>query len=76
MSIPVIAGAALLELRDLGPSEEGLPVPVAVALAAAALAALVGFFALKAVVRTLHGGRFWTFGLYCLAVGALGLAFA
>ena len=42
----------------------------------AALAALVGYFALKAVVRVLHGGRFWMFGLYCLAAGALALAFA
>lgn len=77
MSIPVIVGAALLELRgSSGAAEEGLPVPIPVALASAALAALVGYFALKAVVRVLHGGRFWMFGLYCLATGALALAFA
>ena len=78
MSIPVIAGAALLEFVGSSGADgaAGLPVPTGTALAAAAVGAVVGFAALCAVVRIVNRGRFWMFGLYCLAVGAAVLALA
>lgn len=78
MSIPVIAGAALLEFVGSAGADKaaGLPVPLWTALAAAAVGAVVGFVALCAVVRLVSRGRFWVFGLYCLAVGAAALALA
>ena len=84
MSIPVIAGAALLELAETGRIRAaldgaeipGFPVAIGPALAAAALAGAVGYAALRAVVRVLDRGSFWAFGPYCLAVGALAWAFA
>jgi undecaprenyl-diphosphatase len=84
MSIPVIAGAALLEFVETGriraaldgAAIPGFPVAIGPALAAAALAGAVGYLALRAVVRVLDRGAFWTFGPYCLAVGALALALA
>lgn len=42
----------------------------------AALAAVVGYVALKLLVASLKGRWFWLFGPYCLLVGALTLAFA
>ena len=82
MSIPVIAGAALLEFLETGRIQAaldgrdlpGFPVPVGPALAAAALAGVVGYLALRTVVRVLERGAFWMFGPYCLAVGALAFA--
>lgn len=76
MSIPVIAGAALLEFVGAPDADRALPVPLGTALVAAAVGAVVGFAALCAVVRLVSRGRFWVFGLYCLAVGAAALALA
>ena len=84
MSIPVIAGAALLELANTGRIRAaldgaeipGFPVAIGPALAAAALAGAVGYAALRAVVRVLDRGAFWMFGPYCIAAGALAWAFA
>ena len=75
MSIPVIAGATVLEFL----SAEGdgvLPVGAGAALAATAVSALVGYVALRTVVRLLERGAFWVFGPYCIALGALALALA
>lgn len=84
MSIPVIAGAALLEFAETGRIQAaldgaeipGFPVAVGPALAAAALAGAVGYAALRTVVRVLDRGAFWMFGPYCLAAGALAWIFA
>ena len=84
MSIPVIAGAALLEFAETGRIQAaldgaeipGFPVAVGPALAAAALAGAVGYAALRTVVRVLDRGAFWMFGPYCLVAGALAWIFA
>ena len=75
MSVPVIAGAALLEFFAADGPSGGLPVPAGTALAATAVAAAVGWLALRTVVRMLERGAFWTFGLYCVAAGAAALLF-
>ncbi|MBQ3811178.1 MAG: undecaprenyl-diphosphate phosphatase [Kiritimatiellae bacterium] len=75
MSIPVIAGAAVLEFLSADGEGGGLPGPAGTALAATAVAALVGWIALRTVVRLLERGAFWTFGPYCIAAGAAALLF-
>jgi len=44
-------------------------------LAGAAVSAVVGFVSLAVLVKTLRGGRFWMFGLYCILAGFLSLLF-
>jgi len=75
MSVPVIAGAALLDLKDLvkdgtagGPSATSL-------VLGAAVAAVVGYIAILGINRILNTGRFWWFGVYCLIVGAAVVVF-
>ena len=64
MSVPAIAGAALLESRHLA---QGLPlVPAAVGLLTAAV---VGVAALKVLLWIVDRGRIHLFSPYCLAVG-------
>ena len=71
MSLPVIGGAVLLKLRHFGElSANGQGFGMAVAML---LAAVVGYFALKALAWLRIAGKFWCFGIYCLAVGGLGL---
>jgi len=37
---------------------------------------VIGYVALALLVRTLHGGKFWMFGVYCLVAGTLVLTLA
>ncbi len=74
MSAPLILGGMLLEIRH---SFEGT-VPtgdVSWGLIAygAALAAVVGYFSLAILLKTLKGKSFWLFGVYCLSAGLLTL---
>lgn len=72
MSLPVIGGAVLLKLRHFGDfTSDGQAVGLLVAML---LAAVVGYAALKLLARIRIAGKFWYFGIYCLAVGAIGLA--
>lgn len=78
MSVPPIAGAALLEvmegLRSVSPAAE--EVPWGLTLYGAALAAAVGWVSLAVLLKMLRGNSFWMFGVYCLAVSAAVLAFS
>jgi undecaprenyl-diphosphatase len=66
MSIPAVAGAALLELPDAPVLARGeLPI-LAVGFA---VSAVIGFASLKLLLGVLGNGRFWVFGIYCLAAG-------
>lgn len=73
MSIPPIAGAALLEILKSFKAETAATGEVSWALAAygAVLAGVVGFFALKFLLRSLKSKWFWLFGPYCLIAGAV-----
>lgn len=74
MSIPVIAGAILLKLKDFGElTGDGAGFGLAVATA---VAALFGYLALKLLSFIRIAGKFWYFGIYCLAMGCLALAVA
>ena len=76
MSAPPIAGAALLEiLKSMKAAEEGGGAEVSWGLCVfgAVLAAVVGYWSLKFLLKTLKGRWFWMFGPYCLLAGALTL---
>jgi len=74
MSIPVIAGAGLLEARNavLSVAQVGA-VPWAVSFVAAFAA---GIWSIRWLVALLQRGRFYAFAPYCWAVGAFTLAYA
>ncbi len=78
MSAPPIAGAALLEVL------KALKTPAAAAAAApevgwglcvagAVLSALVGFYSLKFLLRSLKSDKFWLFGPYAFLAGVVTL---
>ena len=74
MSIPVIAGAGLLEGRDavLNMTHVGV-VPWAVSFVAAFAA---GIWSIRWLVALLARGRFYVFAPYCIAIGLFTLAYA
>ena len=75
MSAPPIAGAALLELlKSLKAAEPAVEVSWGLTIYGCVLAAVVGYFALMLLVKSLKGRWFWLFGPYCLVAGALTLA--
>ena len=77
MSAPPIAGAALLELmkslKDSGATET-TEVPWDLTIYGCVLAAVVGYFSLKLLLKSLKGRWFWLFGPYCILAGAFALA--
>ena len=83
MSVPVIAGGCLLEVLDciappeaMAAADAAAPLPAWMLGAGAVIAALVGYASLCLLVKLLSRGRFWVFGVYCLAVGAAILIWA
>ncbi len=71
MSIPVIAGALLVELLESGLVVQDLS--LSSCLVGSVVAAAVGFSAIGALVKVLNHGKFWMFGLYCMTAGALSM---
>ncbi len=76
MSAPLIVGGLLLEIaKSLAPSAPGpggaADVPWGLVAFGAAISAVVGYFALKLLLRTLRSASFWLFGFYCLTAGLL-----
>jgi undecaprenyl-diphosphatase len=75
MSIPAVTGAAIVTLPEA--VDEGLGgLPLSVVLMAVALAALVGWAALRALLLTLARGSFRWFAAYCAVLGGAVLVFA
>jgi len=83
MSAPPIAGAAMLdvmkmvqevqEVQGVQMVQAAAETPWGQVLFGCALAAVVGYFSLKLLVKSLQGRWFWLFGPYCLAAGLLTL---
>jgi len=75
MSAPPIAGAALLEaLKAMKAAEPAAQeVSWGLTIYGCALAAVVGYFALHLLLKSLKGRWFWLFGPYCFLAGALTL---
>ena len=80
MSAPPIAGAAMLEVLKAVKAGEaaagGAETEWWLCIFGAALAAAVGWFALKVLVASLKGRWFWLFGPYCLFAGVLTICLA
>ena len=74
MSAPPIAGAALLELmKSFKEAGEATEVSWGLTVYGCVLAAVVGYFSLKLLVKSLKGRWFWLFGPYCILAGVLTL---
>ena len=75
MSAPPIAGAALLELlKSLKEPGATAEVSWGLTIYGCVLAAFVGYFSLKLLLKSLKGRWFWLFGPYCFLAGILALA--
>ena len=73
MVIPIIFGGTLLEIvRGWGTLSETDVQPLHLLLGGA-VAAVVGYFSLVLLVRTLRSSRLWLFGPYCILAGLLAL---
>jgi undecaprenyl-diphosphatase len=75
MLLVAIGGAALLEVRKLAGSEEGLTAGVPLTLWGIAVSAVVGWVALRLLLAFLGRGAFGWFAVYCVALGAGWLLF-
>ena len=73
LSIPAIIGAGVLSLKD-GLSQTD-PV-IRLSLLGAAAAALVGYAALKVLLRMVKKGRLYVFAPYCWLIGILAILFS
>jgi undecaprenyl-diphosphatase len=73
MSVPVIAAATLLDLREHVSSGSAPPVGHGLLLLGIGVAAVVGYLAILILVRMLSAGRIWLFGFYTLAAAAIAL---
>ena len=74
MSAPLILGGAALEFVKSASAEPAADeIGWGLTIYGAALAAVVGYFSLKLLVKALKGKWFWLFGPYCLAAGLLTL---
>ena len=76
MSAPPIAGAALLELvKGAGAAaESAAEVSWPLTIYGCILAAVVGYFSLMLLLRSLKSRWFWLFGPYCLCAGLIALS--
>jgi len=74
MAIPAILGGLMLELKDaMEPAAaEGI---TAAHLIGMAVAAIVGYIALRLLLAVLHRGNFVWFSLYCFIVGICAIIF-
>jgi len=70
LSIPVIAGAGLLEMLDVLTSDVGIPASVWVGVVVAGLS---GYAAIAILLRVLAKVGLVPFGVYCLVFGSLAL---
>lgn len=74
LSVPALAGATLIKgLQAWKTGLAGYTMPqLGLGMA---VSAIVGYVAIVCLVKTLTAGKFWMFGLYCLAVGLAGVLF-
>lgn len=75
MSTPLIIGAMLLEILRSFDGAEMDATPWSHLIAGMAIAAIVGYYSLKILVKALKGKWFWLFGPYCILTGLATLIF-
>jgi undecaprenyl-diphosphatase len=77
-SIPLIAGVTLKKLLESileAPAAAESAISPLLLLGGAIISAIVGYFALAFLVKTLRGRYFWCFGIYCLIAGCCTILF-
>jgi undecaprenyl-diphosphatase len=67
LSVPAILGAVLLELKDIS----GIDISVWTIIAGTVVAFVVGYVAIKVLLRTLRRGQFSRFAYYCWGIGVV-----
>jgi undecaprenyl-diphosphatase len=69
LSIPAIIGAALLDFKDM----ESIEIPVFTVICGTLVAFVVGYIAIKLLLRVLRKGNFSKFAYYCWILGLIGI---
>lgn len=72
MSIPAIAGGALLDAKELASFPAELVTSLIVGFIAAAI---VGYLCIKWLLHIISRGHLWWFGVYCLIIGIVTLMY-
>jgi len=72
LSVPAIAGAALLEIPEFLKSLSDLSL-LPIYLTGALVSAVVGYISITYLLSIIKKGKFFYFGLYCAIVGILGI---
>lgn len=73
LSVPVIAGAALIETRTM--VRQGMEMGFLPFIVGMLAAALTGYFSIKLLLRIIERGRFSWFAFYCFLIGIAGIVF-
>jgi undecaprenyl-diphosphatase len=73
LSIPAILGALVLTLRDF--ESLGTQVALGAIIAGCVTAAIVGYVALRVLLRLVRAGRLYLFALYLIPLGIWGLTY-
>lgn len=73
LSIPAILGALLLQVREIQPNQS---VDLAPLLVGGVVAAIVGYGALRVLLKLVQSGRLHWFAPYCWALGLAALAWS
>lgn len=72
LSIPAIAGATVLQIPDFLKLIPDISL-VLIYLAGTVVSGVVGYFSIAFLLAIIRKGKFFYFGLYCIAIGILGL---
>jgi undecaprenyl-diphosphatase len=73
LAIPAILGANILEFSDI--SIKYLSDEIVLLLSGGLAAYLSGLIAIKLVLKIIQTGKFFIFGIYCLAIGMITFIF-
>ena len=74
LSIPAIAGAAVLELPNMIKLIPSISI-LQVYFVGTLVSGIVGYFSIAFLLAVIKKGKFFYFGLYCILIGILGLIF-
>ncbi|MCD6595009.1 undecaprenyl-diphosphate phosphatase [bacterium] len=69
LAIPALFGAMLLKTMELFKSHISIEPALFIGVI---ISAVVGYFSLTMLIPILRKGKFWIFGIYCLALGIVG----
>ena len=75
MSAPLIAGAAVLQTVKSFSESQANEISWPLTIYGLIVAAIIGYFSLAVLVKTLKSSKFWLFGVYCFVAGLLTLCF-